>query len=145
MVRIDLHVSEYSGANEKVSKMIRRLEERLKEQYGMTDVGHIWVREMEKAKRQHYHLALMLNGHKLRHPKKLIAWIEKYWTDRNEPKPYTPRACYTMVKRGEQETYSKAFYRLSYLAKERGKGFKDAAANNYSTSRLKRRNKNNAS
>lgn len=143
MVRIDLHVHEYSGANKKISTMLRRLKEWLTETYGMTDVGHIWVRELEKAKSQHYHLALMLNGHKLRHPSKLIAWIEQYWTNRNEPKPFTPRACYTMIKRGDPGTYGKAFYRLSYLAKERGKGYKDAAANNYSASRLKPRGRDN--
>jgi len=135
--RLDLHLCEYSGNNEKLSMMMRRFKGWLGDKYGLELVGHLWVREMEKAKSQHYHLVFMLNGHKIRHPSKLISWIERYWEARNEPKPYTPRACYTMVGRNDPETYGKAFYRISYLAKERGKGYKDATANNYSASRIK--------
>ena len=135
--RLDLHVYDYTGTNTKISKMLRQLKLWLSNKYEMDNIGHIWVREMEKAKSQHYHLAIMLNGHKIRHPKKVIDWIENYWTFRNEPKPYTPKKCYTLVVRGKQETFDEAFYRLSYLAKERGKGYKDRAANNYSASRIK--------
>lgn len=137
--RLDLHVYDYTGSNDKVSKMLRQLKLWLKEKYDMEATGHLWVREVEKAKQQHYHFVIMLNGHKIRYPKKVIEWIESYWTLRNEPKPYTPRECYTMIKRNDQATYNKAFYRLSYLAKERSKGYKDKTANNYSTSRIKPR------
>ncbi len=137
ILRLDLHVYDYTGDNTKISKVLRRAKEWLAETYGMNHVGHIWVREVEKAKCQHYHLALMLDGRKVRYPKKVIEWIESYWTIRNEPKPFTPRACYTMVYRGDCASFEKAFYRLSYLAKSRGKGYKDRAANNYSASRLK--------
>lgn len=137
VVRIDLHVYEYTGSNTKLSKMLRRLKEWLADKYDMKHSGHIWVREVEKAKRQHYHLALMLDGHKVRYPQKVIEWVEDYWIKRNEPKPYTPRACYTMVARGSAQSTQKAFYRLSYLAKERGKGYKDQQAKDYSASRIK--------
>ncbi len=139
VVRLDLHVSEYTGDNRKVSRMLSKLKRWLLEQYQMSKVGHVWVREQERAKKQHYHLALMLDGRLVRHPSKVIKWVEQYWEFRNDPKPYTPRSCYTMVTRRDEESYNKAFYRLSYLAKDRGKGYKDVTANNYSVSRLKRR------
>ncbi len=135
--RLDLHQYDYSGDSEKLSMMMRRFKGWVADRYGIKLVGHLWVREKERAKSQHYHLVFMLDGHKVRHPSKLISWIEHYWEFRNEPKPYTPRACYTMVKRDDFNSYSKAFYRISYLAKERGKGYKDVAANNYSASRIK--------
>ena len=137
ILRLDLHVYDYTGDNTKISTVLRRVKEWLAEAYGMAKVGHIWVREVEKAKRQHYHLALMLDGRKIRYPQKVIDWIDNYWTIRNEPKPYTPRACYTMVYRDDRASFEKAFYRLSYLAKSRGKGYRNQTANDYSSSRLK--------
>lgn len=137
VIRLDLHLFEYTGDNKKISRLMGRFTEWLQDKYGKTRIGYVWVREIEKAKSQHYHLALMLDGRLVRHPSKIIEWIERYWEVRDEPKPYTPKNCYTMVSRNEDETYQKAFYRLSYLAKARGKGYKDRAANNYSTSRIK--------
>ena len=137
IIRLDLHVSEYSGDNKKLSRMMGRLTEWLREKYGTTRIGYIWVRENERAKSQHYHLAIMVDGHVIRYPIKVIEWIERWWQLRNEPKPFTPKNCYTMIKRGEPETYQKAFKRISYLAKSRGKGYKNDTANNYSVSRIK--------
>jgi len=137
VVRLDLHMIEYTGNNEKISRMLDRLKEWLQPSYGKTRIGHLWVREMERAKQQHYHLALMIDERLIRHPHNIIKWIEHYWQLRDEPKPFTPRRCYTKVKRDDPQSYQKAFYRLSYLAKNRGKGYKDQTANNYSASRIK--------
>jgi len=134
--RLDLHLHDYTGDNHQISMMLRRCKQWLLERYQMSVVGHLWVRELESAKQQHYHLTLMLNGHQIRHPAKVIEWIEHYWTIRDEPKPYTPKSCYTMIHRGDKTQFNTAFYRSSYLAKTRGKGYKDATANNYSASRL---------
>jgi len=136
MVRLDLHVCEYSGDNKKISYLMKKLKKSLNQKYGMKHVGYSWVRELETSDRQHYHLALLLNGHKIRYPQKIIKWIEQFWQNRGEPKPFTPKNCYTMIYWGDHESYKKAFFRMSYFAKERGKGHKDLAANNYSTSRL---------
>ena len=43
--------------------------------------------------------------------------------------------CYK-VHRGDDKAFSEAFYRCSYLAKERGKGYGSSGANNYSGSRV---------
>jgi len=139
--RLDLHLVDYSGDNKKLSRMIGRLTEWLRNKYSTARVGYIWVREIEKAKSQHYHLMIMVDGRTIRHPSKVIEWIERYWQLRGEPKPYTPKSCYTIVKRCQPETYQKAFYRASYLAKSRGKGYKNPTANNYSTSRIKQKKK----
>ena len=41
------------------------------------------------------------------------------------------------VHRGDDKAFSEAFYRCSYLAKERGKGYGSLGANNYSGSRVR--------
>ena len=45
----------------------------------------------------------------------------------------------TDLAKGDYSTYNDAFYRLSYLAKERGKTIKAERANSYQTSRIKPR------
>jgi len=137
IIRLDLHVNEYSGDNLKLSRMMGRLTEWLREKYSTDRVGYVWVREHERAKNQHYHLALMIDGRAIQYPIKVIEWVENYWQKRDEPKPFTPKNCYTMIERDKPETYQKAFYRISYLAKSRGKGYKDTTANNFSVSRIK--------
>jgi hypothetical protein len=44
--------------------------------------------------------------------------------------------CYR-VHRGDDKAFGEAFYRCSYLAKVRGKGYGSLGANNYSGSRVR--------
>ena len=41
------------------------------------------------------------------------------------------------VHRGDEIAFGEAFYRCSYLAKSRGKGYGSLGANNYSGSRIR--------
>ena len=41
------------------------------------------------------------------------------------------------VHRGDDKAFGEAFYRCSYLAKARGKGYGSLGANNYSGSRVR--------
>ena len=109
----------------------------------MKDIGHVWVREQEEAKQQHYHVALFLDGNKIQHPSKLLQLIKAKWYKHGRVWiPKKERAdddgCfYYIEKKNFVEERGKAIYRLSYLAKTRGKGYKDKQAKNYSVSRLK--------
>lgn len=60
----------------------------------------------------------------MRHPSKLIRRVEAIAEGWDWPRPYTPKNCYYWLERGNEEVYAAAFYRGSYLAKERGKGHK---------------------
>mgnify|MGYP000397287825 CR=1 FL=1 len=136
VVRLDLHVGGYRPENEIMSKFIRKVRKKLYAYYGFKRLGFIWVREQERAIQQHYHLAFFMDANKVRHPDKLISICEriaKAW----ELFLFTPKNCYYLINRNDSKAYSKAFYRLSYLSKERGKGYKAKAANDYSASRIK--------
>ena len=138
VLRFDLHMLEYTEDNKLLSAFIHRLRKRLKQKYGLGRVGYIWAREMEKVKRQHYHFALMVSGNAVKHPAKILKLVSEIWERRfYQPQPYTPKRCYYVINRKSNSTYDEAFYRLSYLAKARGKGYKNKAANDYSSSRIK--------
>ncbi len=137
VVRFDLHTSTCTADNRLLSSFIRKIRKKLKSYYGLTRVGFVWAREQEKAKSQHYHLALFLDANKVRFPKMVLGLIEDIWQSWGQPKPYTPKRCYYLIHRGSVDKYQDAFYRLSYIAKQRGKGYKAKSTNDYSTSRIK--------
>lgn len=137
VIRFDLHTCTNSTNSHLLSNFIRKIRKKLKSHYRLTRVGYVWVREIEKAKSQHYHLVLFLDANKVRFPNMVLGLIEDIWLGWEQSKPYTPKRCYYTVDRKTLANYEDAFYRLSYLAKERGKGYKASTANDYSTSRIK--------
>ena len=139
VIRADLRVSTFTANNRLLSRYMEKLKRHLQGVYGMKRIGFVWAREQERAKQQHYHVGLMLNGNQIQFPSELLAWIDTKWQEKNQPKIYVPENCFNMVKRSSQGSFNKAFYRLSYLAKVRGKGYRPDAVNDYSTSRLKPR------
>ena len=48
-----------------------------------------------------------------------------------------PKNCFYKVHRGDDDAFAATFYRCSYLAKVRGKGYGSLGANNYSGSRIR--------
>lgn len=137
VIRIDLHVNHYQPDNILISNFVRKLRKKLNAKYNLSRLGYIWVREQERAKHQHYHFALLIDANKIRHPKKVINLIEDIWQKWQLPKPFTVKNCYYLIRRGDDTAYQKAFNRLSYMAKERGKGYKAKTANDFSTSRIR--------
>lgn len=143
VVRIDLHLHEYEPHNKTMSEFVRVFMKRLKRIYKLKRVGFIWVRERERAKKQHYHFAVILDGNKCKHSKRIIELAREIWQGRDFGSvPHIPKP-YHLIVRGNAQSYQTTFYRLSYLAKERGKGIgkngkaRASTANDYSTSRIK--------
>ena len=135
-IRVDLHLTEYEPTNERISKLTRKFVKKFKREYSMKRIAYQWVREQERAKSQHYHLVFYLDGNKIRHPAKVNEWIREYWQGQNQPKPPIIGRCYSMVKRGDKSSIDEAVYRMSYMAKSRGKGYRDHYTKDYSSSRL---------
>ena len=133
--RFDLHPNKYTGNNEPLSKFMKRLKQWIYRHYGINSIGYIWAREQERSKQQHYHVAIFLDGNKIQHPKKLNAQIKEMWMP-NGYMPVIPRPYY-YINKDDNKTRLDAIYRLSYLAKVRGKGYRDPQAKDYQASRLK--------
>ena len=134
--RFDLHVNYYEGNSKCLSKFMNRLKQWIKRNYGIIGIGSIWVREREKSKEQHYHLALFLDGNKIQHPKKLNAQIKEMWGPHGHM-PTISNPFYYIDKNNLETERLEAIYRVSYLAKVRGKGYRDEQAKDYEASRLK--------
>jgi protein GP2 len=137
VLRMDLHVERLTPDNLVLSRFLEKVKKRLSQHYKAKRMGYVWVREMEQAKKQHYHLALFIDGNKIQHPAKLIHWIDARWQARSHPKPFTPENCFYMIRRNDTRGFNTAFERLSYLAKIRGKSYRSKTVNDYSTSRIK--------
>jgi len=136
VLRVDLHPTYYTGNNEQFSKFINRLKQWIYRNYRIKSIGYVWAREQEKAKKQHYHVALFLDENKIRHPKKLTAKIKEMWA----PYGYMPvikNPYYSINKSNFKEQRPETIKRISYLAKVRGKGYRNKQAKDFSTSRLK--------
>ena len=118
------------------SKFIKRTKQWISRNYKIKNIGYAWVRELERAKTQHYHLVLFLDGDKIQHPSKLIRRIKETWLD-NGHMPVIKNPFYFIDKGNCKEERAKAIDRLSYLAKTRGKGYRDPQAKDYGSSRLK--------
>jgi len=144
VVRFDLHLREYSHDNHIISTFINRQKQRIKRTYKTKDIGHAWAREIEKAKAQHYHVALFIDGDVIQSPTKLLRQIKVKWFKYGHchvPKKKTKdeRGCFYYIdKHNMEDERAEAIERLSYLAKTRGKGYKGKQAKNYSVSRLSR-------
>ena len=134
--RFDLHVNYYEGNSKRLSRFMNRLKQWIKRNYGIIGIGSIWVREREKSKEQHYHLALFLDGNKIQHPKKLNAQIKEMWGPHGHM-PTISNPFYYIDKNNLETERLEAIYRVSYLAKVRGKGYRDEQAKDYEASRLK--------
>ena len=138
LIRFDLRMESYTPDNKIVTVFNRRLFKWLKAQYGVSRIGFIWCRELERAKRQHYHYALMIDGAKVNYPNSITKKVIQIWSELSGS-AYVPKNCYYTLKRDCLESQQEAIYRISYLAKARGKGYKDAQAKNYGASRIKPR------
>jgi hypothetical protein len=133
---VDLHLNKFSSDNKVISTFVNRLKQWLKRNYGLNKIGYIWVREQDRSDKQHYHLALLLDGDKIRHPKRLNEQIKEMWLPLGHV-PVTLNPYYTIDKHNHNETRAEIIERVSYLAKVRGKRIRDKQTKDYQTSRLK--------
>lgn len=137
VIRFDLRQLTPTDNNERITTFNRRLFKWLKREYSLTRIGFNWCREQETAKQQHYHYVLMLDGNKIDRPAKVLSKVRS--TRENMDGSYwLPKNCYYNLVRGEHKEIQKAVFRISYLAKARGKGYRPPQTKDYSTSRLKR-------
>lgn len=65
VLRFDLHLNYYTQDNKLLSTFMNKIKQDISRKYGIKNIGSIWVRELEMAKTQHYHLALFLDGNKI--------------------------------------------------------------------------------
>lgn len=134
-----LHQSEATDNSKAVSNFIdKRLKYHLAKQYGINEVGFLWVRENETSKNQHYHMALFLDGDKIQHSRKLAVLLKTLWVaKKGQTINYVENSFYYITQAEQISLEDGPINRLSYLAKERGKGYRPSQSKDYGASRLK--------
>ena len=106
----------------------------------MKKFGYVWAREITTRGNPHYHLALFLNGGRIRFPHCLNTWISSKWKHTyKQPHCYHPEQCYSMTSRADIQSQADIIYRLSYLAKDATKSSSNVKS--MGNSRLKRTSK----
>ena len=142
VVRFDLHQSHATENSDHVSRFMDKLKKRVIRKYKLCRVGYIWVREQEKSKHQHYHLVLMIDGNKEQFPDDILKIAEQIWHDQNMGYTFSiPPNPYYYFKRNDIGKLKMVIWRISYLAKGRGKGYRLPQVKDYSTSRIYLTNK----
>lgn len=137
VLRVELHLPHETQNNKCITAFNKRLFQRLKREYGFIDIGFCWAREYHgKGKGQHYHYALFLDGNKVRHSSRINGFVRASWE--------RPMGGYSLgyIKHpfylvDTEEVYQDAVYRLSYLAKTRGKGHRPPQTKDFQCSRMK--------
>ena len=138
VVRFDLHSDNFQADNEEIRAFRKRIMVWVERTYKTSSIGFVWARERETTKQQHYHFSLWIDGNKIQHPKKLLAHIMQTWEaidPSSHSMPYIKKPFYFVE---DSEGLADVVYRLSYMAKTRGKGYRPEQVKDYSTSRLKR-------
>ena len=136
VLRLDFHINYYTETNNKLSKFMKNIIQWLNRHYGIKKVGYQWVREQERAKQQHYHLALILDGDLIQNPSKINDIFREKWLPNGSM--YIPKNCfYRINKHNLKEVREKVIYRVSYNAKSRGKQYRPAQTKSSCSSRLK--------
>ena len=138
----DLHLPQgsYTACNEKISQFMKSVSPAIKSKYAVKEIGYCWCREMEKAKQQHYHFMIMLDGKAIRHSDTLFNILSQHWEKASHGgKAWMPKNCFGNILEAAFDEKQKLIDRVSYQAKGRGKGYRDSQAKDYNTSRLKKR------
>lgn len=136
VIRFDLKQNVYTDKNTQITTFNRRLFKWLKRHYKLKRIGFIWCREQETAKHQHYHYVLIIDGHKVEKAGLIANKVKTIWSEINGSY-WLPKNCYYNLKRGDYRETQNAIFRISYLAKARGKSYRPPQTKDYGTSRIK--------
>lgn len=131
-IRLELKMKQGTDDNQPISHFCKQFKSKLFQHYGPCYHGYIWVREKAKSTAQHYHLALLLDGQKVKHSDSVYRLAKAEWTHGYLSLPMNPYYC---VQYNHLDEHRLLVYRLSYLAKTKDKGLRPQAVKDYQISR----------
>jgi len=152
MVKVDIHVHAdvVGSTNAIMTDYLDRMREWVGgKQYNAKRMGYVWIREVSTQGGLHYHVWLMINGKDAKsgynfiEKSRQIAERHSHRGYRNVPYPPKSKDAITkeyfyLVRRDNDSEYNKAFYHVSYFAKERTKDKHNLSVKgkNFSASRI---------
>lgn len=133
-IRLDLHHENFGDDSSLMSVFMKSARAIVQSRYKTPHLGYLWARELERAKCQHYHVFLLVDGDKVNHPSALLGCLADSWA-RQGGTLSIPENCYILVV--DEDSEAAAIHRASYLAKGRGKGYRPDGARDFDCSRIK--------
>ncbi|UTV27881.1 YagK/YfjJ domain-containing protein [Photobacterium atrarenae] len=143
VILLQLHQANPTQGSKPLTTMLARLKAKLQKHYG-SQVGYFWVREQNKAESQHYHMAIMLNGHKCQRSKLVDIATQTYWENMH-PDNFSFRVRNRIYRIRPDDNGSElraTRMRLSYMAKKEGKSQFMSYTHSFGCSRLRKKVRN---
>lgn len=135
VVRVDLHPKQYSPSNQKIGLYLQAEKVKLQRRYNCK-VAYFCAREQVDSHKEHYHVVLMLSGHKIQHPSKLVSAMSDSWEKYCDGNLAKVKHAFSTMIRGNKSSIDPVIYRISYLTKQCSKEL-NHTARNFINSRLK--------
>ncbi|EPR2983069.1 YagK/YfjJ domain-containing protein [Vibrio parahaemolyticus] len=138
VILLQLHQAFHTKNSEQLTIMLSKLKAKLQKHYG-SKVGYFWVREQNQAESQHYHMAIMVNGHKCQHSKLVDLATQTYWENRH-PDNFSFRVrnrIYRVRNDDNGKELRAVRMRMSYMAKQDGKTQFTSHTKTYGYSKLR--------
>lgn len=129
-----LSTNHFTDDNAEMTKFRKCLIQSLARNHGAKQTAFVWVREVENVKKQHYHLFVAIDGQKVWFDK-TIGKVVKPIVKRSQYFTHVTLAGFHQVV--DSHSFGEMIYHASYLAKTRGKGYRQPRANDFGSSRLK--------
>lgn len=121
-ILLQLHQVQATTDNKQLTRMLQKLRTALKKHY-QCEVAYFWVREQNNAEAQHYHMVIMLSGHKCQQSKLVDTLAKEAWLSIH-PDNFSYRVknrIYRVFRSDECRELNALRMRLSYMAKKEGK------------------------
>ncbi|WIH23367.1 YagK/YfjJ domain-containing protein [Photobacterium damselae] len=137
VVFLQLHQTEFTPDNGVISLFLKQLKRRLEKHYNCT-VAYLWVREQGGAPAQHYHLVVMVNGHKCSSSQYILKVATEIWESQKGGN-YSFKVknrIYRIETYKNNNEYQAARMRMSYLAKMKTKDTSRPYLNSFGVSRV---------
>ena len=126
VILLQLHPDRFTEDNAILTRFLVKFRKTLTKKY-KSKIGYLWVREQNVAGAQHYHLVVMLNGHKCNNAYAVGQICDEIWQgpmDTNFSYRVKNRIyCIKQYKNNDQELRA-ARMRMSYMAKNETKDLK---------------------
>jgi hypothetical protein len=135
--RFDLHLPFETKDNKHMTAFRKRLFQKLKREYGFKELGFCWAREYHgKGKGQHYHWVIFLDGDLIRHSSRIRDMIKQAW-EKPTGGYHVPTIKRPFYFVDNEAVIQDVIYRVSYLGKTRGKGYRPPQTKDFQCSRMK--------
>ncbi|MEZ9140003.1 MULTISPECIES: inovirus-type Gp2 protein [unclassified Shewanella] len=135
VVRVDLHPKKYSPTNKNIGLYLQSEKVKLQKLY-KCKVEYFCAREQVDSHKEHYHVVLMLSGHKIQHPSKLVSNMSESWEKYCGGNLAKVKHAFSTMVRGNKSSIDPVIYRISYLTKQYSKEL-NHSVRNFINSRLK--------